>query len=99
MSFRLRRALDLSKHGTGTKIVGPDWHTGKSQGSDSSNGLVPFMKAMHTNATVQAAVARVGFHYPKRLADAATRLGPLYADLPVPVRGMRPGEPAASLHR
>lgn len=37
--------------------------------------LAPFMEALHTNASLQAAVARVGFHYPKRLANAAERLG------------------------
>eukprot|EP00035_Acanthoeca_spectabilis_P033897 m.25971 g.25971 ORF g.25971 m.25971 type:complete len:1077 (+) comp6262_c0_seq1:117-3347(+) len=77
----LRRALDASVHGRDTAIVGPDWHTGKGQGND----LEPFMQAIHTNATVKAAVARVGFHYPKRLADAAETLGPLYTNFPMPV--------------
>jgi galactosylceramidase len=67
--------------GKGTDIVAPDWHTE----AGSNNALAPFMEALHSNASVRAAVARVGFHYPHRLADAATNLGPLYTNFPVPV--------------
>ena len=55
----LRRALDQSRHGAETQIVGPDWHTG----SPAVEGpLSPFMEALHENATVRAAISRVGFH-------------------------------------
>ena len=44
------------------------------------------MAALHTNATVRAAIARVGFHYPHRFTPALIeQLGPLYQNLSQPV--------------
>lgn len=77
----LRRALDASRHGTGARIVAPDWHVGRGE----PNTLEPFMKALHSNRTVQHAIDRVGFHYPHRLSNASAELGPLYTNFPVPV--------------
>lgn len=55
----LRAALDRSVSGKATQLVGPDWHF-------SAGPLVPFLTALVSNASVRAAISRVGFHYPKR---------------------------------
>ena len=39
----LRAALDRSKHGAATQIVGPDWHTSPNDGPGDK--LHPFMQA------------------------------------------------------
>jgi galactosylceramidase len=77
----LRRALDALPDGAGaaTSLVGPDWHT-------NSPVLEPFLEALRSNATVRAAIARVGFHYPHRFTPALVeKLGPLYQNLSQPV--------------
>ena len=62
----LRAALDRSKYGGRTLIAGPDWHTAYSPKTDGV--LHPFMEAIHKNASVRAAISKVGFHYPHRMS-------------------------------